>query len=358
MSGALDLEKFRDWGAPAFVIAEAGVNHGGDLSVALRMIEAAARAGVDAVKFQTYKAARLATRASAAYWDESKEPIATQYELFARYDRFEDADYRRLAEACEEQGVAFLSTPFDDQAVALLDALVPAFKVASADITNFPLLERIANTGKPVLLSTGAATLAEVESTLAFLEGNGSGPVAILHCVLSYPTEPEDASIAALRALGEAFPDRSLGYSDHTAPPASFAAISAAYTLGARIIEKHFTLDKTLPGNDHYHAFDPEDFRRLISELSELRTMLGQPQKDVLEVERPARTHARRSLVARGDIARGALVTAEMLDVKRPGTGIEPALRDRVVGRRAAVDIPDDTTLEWDMLVDGDGAGA
>ncbi|HWH05878.1 MAG TPA: N-acetylneuraminate synthase family protein [Gaiellaceae bacterium] len=332
------------------VVAEAGVNHGGDLEVALEMVAAAAGAGIDVVKFQTYTAGRLATRSSEAYWDRTKEPTATQFELFSRYDRLGPDDYGALADACRGHGLIFLTTPFDVEAVDWLDELVPAWKVASADLTNALLLERLGRTGKPVLLSTGAGTLEEVAAAVGLLERAGAPVVALLHCTLSYPTAAADAAVGALVALAQAFPGRPLGYSDHTVGADSFAAIAAAVALGARIVEKHYTLDATLPGNDHYHAFEPAEFRRLREELDRLALLLGSPEKRVLEVEEPARLHARRSLVSRVAIPAGTVVAPEMLDVKRPGTGIEPAQLPHVVGARAAVDIPEDTTLVWDLL--------
>lgn len=351
----LDLGRYRDWESPALVVAEAGVNHGGDLDAALEMVAAAADAGAGAIKFQTYKADRLATRASRAYWDRTKEGEESQFELFSRYDRFGEAEYRRIADACSEAGIAFMTSAFDVDAVEWLGDLVAAFKIASGDITNVPLLARVARTGKPVVLSTGASTLAEIEDALALLDGDGAGEVAVLQCTLAYPTPIEQAAVGALRQLAAVFPGRVLGYSDHTVPPASFAVISAAYVLGARVIETHFTLDRTRPGNDHYHSLDPGDLARLVRELEQCRALLGAPVKQVLDVELPAREGARRSAVSRVDIAKGTPLTADLLDVKRPGGGVPPSFLGQVVGWRTAVDIPADTTLEWRMLVRDDG---
>jgi sialic acid synthase SpsE len=348
----LDLARIGAWDAPAYVIAEAGVNHNGDLDVALELVRAAAAAGIDAVKFQTYKADRIATKASSAYWDRTKEPASSQYELFKRYDAFGPDEYGRIAEACSAAGVTFLTTPFDVESVDWLDELLPAYKIASADLTDLPLIRRIGATGKPVLLSTGAAEIDEVRRAVGWLRDAGSGPVALLQCVLSYPTATSDANIGALVALRAEFPDAVLGYSDHTMPVDSYAAIAAAYSLGARMIEKHYTLDKTQTGNDHWHAFAPDDFARLRGELDHLHELLGAPTKTVLDSEQPARMHARRSLVSRGRIPEGATVTADMLDEKRPGTGIDPWRIDELVGRRAVRTIEDDETLEWEMFAE------
>lgn len=348
----LDLRRLRDWEAPTYLIAEAGVNHGGDLGVALEMVRRAAEVGVDAVKFQTYKAERLATAESAAYWDRNAEPASTQFELFKRYDSLEPDDYRTLAAACADAGVDFLSTPFDVDCVVWLAELVPAVKIASADLTNDVLLRAAAATGRPILLSTGAATMDEVVAAVDALGRGGVPDVALLHCTLSYPTATGDAALGAVVALRERFPGLVLGYSDHTRPVDSFDAILAAVSLGARVVEKHYTLDASVPGNDHYHAFEPQQFHELRARLDRLHDLLGASEKRVLEAEEPARLHARRSLVARDAIGRGTLITAELLDVKRPGTGIPPTALADVVGRHAAVDIDADTTLQWEM-VDG-----
>ncbi len=349
-NSGFDPDCYRGWAAPAYVIAEAGVNHGGNLEAALEMVRVAAGSGIDALKFQTYKAGRIATRTSSAYWDRSMEPSGSQYELFLKYDMFDESDYRHLAAACAEAGITFLTTPFDTDCISWLDELLAMWKVASADITNFPLLRRIARTGKPVILSTGASTLGEVEEAVDVLTRAGCPDVTLLHCTLSYPTATSDANIGTIVHLQTAFPGTVLGYSDHTLPHDSFAAIAGAFTLGARVIEKHFTLDKTLTGNDHWHSFDGADFTRLREELDRLQMLLGQPRKLVLPNEEPARLHARRSLVARGPIRRGELLTADAIDVKRPGTGIEPRHLETLIGWHATVEIEDDTTLQWHML--------
>lgn len=346
----LELGRYRPWESPPFLIAEAGVNHEGDVGQALHLIELAAVAGVDAIKFQTYKAERIASRKSVAYWDRTLEPCDNQFELFRRYDALERDDYRRLAEACAAKGVHFLTTPFDIECIDWLDPLVPAFKIASADITNLPLLRRVAETGRPVLLSTGASNISEIETAVAWLTRHGCSQIALLHCTLSYPTRRTDANIGALVHLRAVFPMHPLGYSDHTLPAESFTAIQAAFTLGARIFEKHFTFDKSRSGNDHYHAFDAEDFRRLRDELVRLQEVLGMPQKCVLPCEEASRRHARRSLVARRFIPRGTPLDAELIDIKRPGTGIEARYLDEVIGLIAACDIAEDEVLQWHML--------
>jgi N-acetylneuraminate synthase len=352
MRKPFDLQSYSSWDSPAFIIAEAGVNHEGDMQKALHLIDLAAESGVDAIKFQTYKAGRIASRYSPSYWDTSKETCTNQYDLFRRYDQFDAPEYQKLAEECQQRGVMFLSTPFDIDCIEWLEPLLPLWKIASADIANFLLLERVARTGKPVLLSTGAANISEAERARDFLMAHGCPQVSLLHCVLSYPTSTEHANIAAIQHMRQFFPDTVLGYSDHTTPVDSFAAISAAYVLGARMIEKHFTFDKSLPGNDHYHAFDATDFKRLRQELEQVRTLLGTPHKQVLPWEEVSRLNARRSLVARQAIPRGTTITRDMIDVKRPGTGIEPRYLEMLEGMVAAGDIGEDAILQWHMVAD------
>jgi N-acetylneuraminate synthase len=338
-----------DAGLP-YLIAEIGVNHENDLDLAERMIREVAEAGGNAVKFQTYKAEKLASRESPPYWDRSKEPAASQFELFQRFDHFGREEYTKLAGICDKVGVDFLSTPFDTDCVTWLAELVPAWKIASADLTNVPLLEAVARTGKPVILSTGAATLDEVRAAVRLLEAKGVADVAILHCVLSYPTQPADANLAVIGTLRAAFPTRVVGYSDHVPPDHRMRVLGAAYLVGARVIEKHFTFDKTRPGNDHYHAMEAADLRTAMAELRVLQALLGSGEKRVLPCETEARRYARRSLVAARDLAAGHLLEPADVSVKRPGTGIAPGELQRLVGRRLARSIRADQLFAWDDL--------
>lgn len=341
--------------SPPYVIAEVGVNHEGDLDLAKRLVDLAREGGADAVKFQTYKAGSLASRHSPAYWDLASEPTTSQFELFQKYDRFGPAEYQALARHCREQGVTFLSTPFDDAAVDFLDPLMPLFKIASADLTCVPLLEKIAQKGKPVLLSTGAATAGEVDQALAILEAGGAASVHLLHCVLNYPTQDHNASLGQIPALARLFPGRLIGYSDHTLPEPNMDALTFAYILGARVIEKHFTHDKRLPGNDHYHAMDLGDLRRFRERVERYRQMAGDGRKRYLPSEEPARAFARRSMVAARHIAAGEVITRAAVTYKRPGTGIPAAHWREVLGKKAARDIAEDEVLAWgDLAKTGD----
>lgn len=336
--------------SPPYVIAEIGVNHEGSIEKARELIAQAHAGGAQAAKFQTYKAETLASRNSPAYWDTTKENTSSQFELFKKYDTFEAADYQELAAYCQELGIDFLSTPFDAAAVGLLAPLIPAFKVASADLTNVPLLRQVAATGKPVVLSVGASTLSEIDVALDTLSGAGCRQVALLHCILNYPTSYQDANLAMIGSLRRTYPDHVIGYSDHTLPDPAMTMLTTAYLNGARILEKHFTYDKTLPGNDHYHAMDTEDLKTFGRQLDLIRAATGKAHKSPIESEQLARQNARRSIVAAQAIEVGQVLTEQMLICKRPGSGISPLLWDDVVGRRTRRAIDADQALRWDDL--------
>lgn len=334
-----------------YVIAEIGVNHEGSVETAKLMIEQAKRGGAHAAKFQTYKAETLASRHSPAYWDLGAEPTSSQFQLFKKHDSFSDDDYKELARHCEHVGIHFMSTPFDDHAVDLLDPLVPAFKIASADLTNLPLLRRVAATGKPVILSTGASTLAEIDLAVMELEQLNVPQLGLLHCVLNYPCQYENAHLGMINGLARAYPQYLIGYSDHTHPDHNMAILTAAYVKGARILEKHFTHDKALPGNDHYHAMDESDLVRFTEITALLRQAEGDPYKHALESEKPARENARRSIVTTRTLPAGTIVGTEDITYKRPGTGISPLHWDSVIGMAVRHDLEDDHVLSWTDLL-------
>jgi N-acetylneuraminate synthase len=344
--GALKLS-----GDRPYLIAEAGVNYENDLHVAMEMVEEAARAGADAIKFQSYKANTLASKNSPSYWDVSKESTRSQFTLFQKYDSFGDREYQLLADHAAKTGIVFLSTPFDLHFADILAPLMPAFKIASADMSNHPFLRHIAHKGKPILLSVGASTLGEVEEAIGVIRSESNIPLALLHCVLSYPTDPVNANLGSISFLQRVFPNLVIGYSDHVPPQHSCLALTTAWLLGARIIEKHFTLDKTLPGNDHYHAMDPTDIRAFREQCDFATNLIGNDSKEVLPCEEDARKHARRSLIAGRAFAKGETVGAQDIQIKRPGNGIQPRFLDLIVGSRTLKKIEEDEVLQWDMFI-------
>lgn len=333
-----------------YVIAEAGVNHEGDMDLARRLIDEAAEGGADAIKFQTYRAHTIASKDSPAYWDTSKEPTKSQYELFQKYDKFWKSEFEILKTYCDEVGIEFMSTPFDVESAGFLNDLMEVFKISSSDLTNKPFIEFLCDFGKPILLSTGASNLDEIQEAVNWVNTKGNS-LLLLHCVLNYPTPDENGNIGMLKDLQQNFPEHLIGYSDHTLPK-DMRSLEIATLLGAVVLEKHFTHDKTLPGNDHYHAMDKQDLDLFRSNMQRVFTLLGEQRKHALESEDPAREHARRSLVAVKNIAAGTRIGREHLTWKRPAHGVSPKDYERVVGRLARVDIVEDTVLQWDLLDD------
>ena len=332
-----------------YVIAEAGVNHEGDMGTARRLVQEAAEAGANAIKFQTYKAETLASRESPAYWDITKEPTRSQFELFGKYDKFWKKEFEELKRCCEDESIEFLSTPFDIESMKFLDDLMEVFKISSSDITNKPFIELIAACGKPIILSTGAADLPEIHDAVGWIESYDV-PVALLHCVLNYPTDDFCANLGMIRGLKNEFPEHLVGYSDHTMPR-NMENLELATLLGAVILEKHFSHDKTLPGNDHYHAMDKDDLKLLIKKLDHIESVVGTSKVMALSSEASSRKHARRSLVALRDIPMGVEIKKEHLTWKRPGHGISPKHIDSVVKKRTKCSIQADEVLQWEMLL-------
>ncbi len=336
-----------------YIIAEIGVNHEGDLDRAKRMIEAAARGGAQAAKFQTFKADLLAAKQSSpSYWDRSKEPTSSQHELFSRWDKFDEAEYRALASTCNECGVDFLSTPFDLKAVELVSELAPAIKIASADVTNIPLLRKVGLHRKPVIMSTGASRLFEVDSAIDELIASGCENVTLLHCVLNYPTLLENAQLAMIKQLQRVFgTEHAIGYSDHVKPDdcGRMPALEMAALFGSVVIEKHFTDEKSGTGNDHYHAMDEHDLKAFVHCIDRFRELHGTSTKQ-LELEKAAINNARRRILASQDMRTGQIVGADNVVALRSNQGIEVSHWDEVVGRELSFDVGNGTPLEWKHL--------
>lgn len=342
------------------LIAEIGVNYYdiakklniSAMDAAKMMVLEAKNAGIHAVKFQTYKAGTLASKNSPSYWDTSEESTTSQYELFKKFDAFGEKEYRILKEFCDQVGIEFCSTPFDFESVDYLDDLMNFYKISSSDLSNLPFIEYIAKKNKPILLSIGASNLNEIQIAVEVIHKHSDKKLTLLHCVLEYPTPYEHANLAKIASLKTAFPDEYIGYSDHTKPDYSCNVIKTAYLLGAQVVEKHFTLDKALPGNDHYHAMDVRDAEDILQQIHYIETLKGNGQLACLESESAARLNARRSIVAACDIAKGTVVTEPMLTFKRPGSGISPSEIADVIGKKASEDISEDTILQWDMMGD------
>lgn len=333
---------------PAFIIAEAGVNHNGGVDLAKKMVDAAVGAGVDAVKFQTFKAARLVSRAApkAAYQKETTDVEESQLEMVRQLELSAEA-HGELQAYCQSHRILFLSTPFDSQSVDLLDSLdVPAFKVGSGEITNWPLLKYIGRKGKPVILSTGMSYLSEVDEAMRVLRDAGNDQLVLLHCVSDYPADPADTNLRAMQGMAAAF-QVPVGYSDHTT---GIEVALAAVALGACVIEKHFTLDRSLLGPDHRISLEAHDLQSMVDGIRTVEWALGDGVKAPRPSEIGIRAIGRRSLVAAHEIEPGTTITHEMLAAKRPGTGIQPRCIDSLVGRTAAVRILADQLIKPGMI--------
>lgn len=340
------------------LIAEIGVNYYdiakkfqiSPMEAAKKMIETAALAGVHAVKFQSYKAETLAAKDSPYYWDIHEEPTQSQYELFQKFDSFGKEEYCELSRYAQQIGIEFLSTPFDIASADYLEPLMNVYKISSSDLNNLPFIEYQAKKNKPIMLSTGASEEDEICCAVELIRKYNNQLLVLMHCVLEYPTPYEHANLSKIVTLKDRFPDLVIGYSDHTKMDKEYEILKIAYSLGARVIEKHFTLDKTLKGNDHYHAMDKQDVIEIIKKVNQLDSILGDGKLCCMESEKKARLNARRSLVAQTNIKAGTVIAEEMLTFKRPGSGISVSRMKEIVGKKAAVDIQNDMILKEEMI--------
>lgn len=335
-------------GQSCFVIAEAGVNHNGEVGLAHKLIDAAVKAGADAVKFQTFTAETVVVRncPKPTYQLQSTANTESQLEMLRKLSlRYED--FHALKKHAEEVGILFLSTPSAPADIHFLTKIgVAVLKVASMDIVNYPLLEVFGSQGVPVIASTGMATLGEVEKGLATLRNSGCQEVALLHCVTNYPIEDNEANLLVTETLTQAF-QVPVGYSDHTT---GVVVAIAAVALGSCIIEKHFTIDKQLPGPDHAASLDPEDFRTMVKGIRTAESALGSPIKEELEVEAANRSVMRRSLVAAVELPTGTVLERHHIALKRPGTGLGAECISLFLGRQTMRPLKKDEMINLDVL--------
>ena len=335
-------------GAPCFVIAEAGVNHNGSLEQAKRLIDAAHAADADAVKFQTFRSEKVVSPAAAKakYQVETTGESGPQLEMIRRLELPPEA-FRELAAYCRGRGILFLSTPFDAESADLLDEVgVPAFKVASGEITNWPFLEHIARKGKPMIVSTGMSEMDEIKSAVEVVRRAGNSQLALLHCVSCYPAAPESVNLRAIQTMAEQF-QVPVGFSDHTL---GTEIALAAVALGACVLEKHLTLDRNLPGPDHRASLEPDDFTALVRGIRQVESALGDGRKRRMPEEEDTARAGRRSLVATCALPAGTVLEEKHIAILRPGTGLPPAQRAQLIGRRTLRDIEPGAVLTLEMF--------
>ena len=332
-----------------YFIAEVGVNHENNISRAKKLIELAKEGGADGVKFQTYKAEKIACKKSPYYWDIKEIPIKSQYKLFKKFDKFGNKEYEILKKFCDDLRIDFLSTPFDLDAVDFLDDLVPFFKVASADLTNFPLIRRICSKNKPIVLSTGASEMNEIKESVKFINKiNPNNKLILLHCILSYPTNYNFAHLETIKNLSKEFPKNFIGFSDHTLPDNNMIVLTTAYTLGARVIEKHFSDVKGTKGNDHFHSLDKNDLKKFVYNIDLISKIIKEQKgRPIFKCEKKSRKNTRRSIVTLGNIKKNEIFNEKNLIMKRPGFGISPIKIKLIYGKNAKRNLKDDHIVKW-----------
>ena len=327
-----------------FIIAEAGVNHNGDIEIAKKLVDQAAGAGADAVKFQTFKAETLVCKNAkkAEYQLETTDGEETQYEMLKKLELTREM-HEELIAYCKEKGIMFLSTPFDVESVSLLDQYgLEIMKIPSGEITNYPYLKAVGKTGKRVILSTGMSTLDEVEAAVKVLQEYGVNDITLLQCNTEYPTPMKDVNLLAMCTMRERT-GLPTGYSDHTE---GIEVPIAAVALGATVIEKHFTLDKKMEGPDHKASLEPEELKEMVKAIRNIEYALGSGKKEPSESEKKNIEIVRKSIVAKYDISTGELLTEENLTTKRPGKGMNPMFWENLIGKQAEKDYKADELIE------------
>ncbi|WP_027209434.1 N-acetylneuraminate synthase [Butyrivibrio hungatei] len=326
-----------------FIIAEAGVNHNGSFDLACKMVDEAKKAGVDCIKFQTFKSENLVSiNAKKAEYQKKTTGGGSQIDMLKNLELSYD-EFLKLKEYCDKVGICFLSTPFDFDSIDFLNTIkMPFWKIPSGEITNYPYLVALAKTGRPVVMSTGMCDMSEIADAIKVLRVNGTQEIKLLHCNTEYPTPFEDVNLSAMKTMKEAF-KLEVGYSDHTK---GIEVPIAAVALGATIIEKHFTLDRNMEGPDHKASLEPSELAAMVSAIRNIEKTIGTGDKVPSESEKKNRTVARKSIVAKTSIKAGDMFTEKNITVKRPGTGISPMRWEEVLGQKAIRDFDEDEIIE------------
>lgn len=321
-----------------------------NLEAAKFLIDEAYSCGVDAVMFQSYTAENILSRDPSAFEGLSVESVNSYFDSFKKYDKFGVGEFKQLAQYCHEIGMVFLSNPLDFESVDYLDEFMDVYKISSSDLTNIPFVKYVASKNKPILLSTGGATLLEIKNAIKAIEDVSTVDVVIMHSILSFPTEYADANLLMIKDLVQNFPEYEIGYSDHTRPDENMMVLTTAFNYGATVLEKHFTFDKKLEGLDSSYAMDADDvitFKRNLLFLSKIK---GRINKQPLICESLTRKEIRKSIVADANIKKGEVIKKSDICFKRPGVGISPSQVDEVIGKVACEDISKDTLISFEML--------
>ena len=334
---------------PAFVIAEAGCNHDCMLDRGKKLVEAAAKSGFDAIKFQNFKSEKLVTKTVPKFWVDDKKD-KTQMSNYIGQDKLDRESYRALARLANKLGIIYLSTPFDEEEADFLEELkVPAYKIASTDLTNLPFLKYVAKKGKPILLSVGMGSIGEIEEAIEAVKSTGNEEIVLLHCIVIYPTPPEQANLRFIKTLQNLFPEYPVGFSDHTL---GIVIPAIAASLGAKVIEKHFTIDKNMKGSpDHPMSVDPDEAKEMIQAIKVAEVCMGSPVRRLLEDEKKAYELGRRKIVANENINKGTVIERNMIVCKRSEEGIAPKFMDIIIGRRASRHIKMDEGISWEKIM-------
>lgn len=334
-------------GRPTFIIAEAGVNHNGRIELAKNLIEIAAEAGADAVKFQTYKSEDLVIKETSVV-DYAKKNIGkniSQIEMLKSLElKYED--FKELKDYCDKKNIIFLSTPHSFDAIDFLDKLVPAYKFGSGDITNIPSLQHAAKKGKPMILGTGMSTLDEVKYAVDAIKSEGNNQIIALHCTTSYPCQLEEVNLWAMKKMQNEL-DCLVGYSDHTL---GITVPIIATAMGATIIEKHFTINKNLLGPDHKSSLEPNELKEMIKAIRNVEKILGNYEKKPTKSEEKIMKLVRKSIIANQDIPKGSIINKNMVAIKRPGTGLNPSNINKIIGKKAKREIKKDEIFDLNMV--------
>jgi len=332
---------------PCFVIAEAGINHNGKLKLAKRLVQEAVKAGADAIKFQTFKASSVVIKniGTATYVEKNIGKKISQFDLLKKFELGYEK-FKEIKKCCDDYNIIFLSTPHSFDAIDFLENLAPAYKFGSGDINNIPSLQYAAEKGKPMIIGTGMSTIEEIKTAITKIKAKNNNQIVALHCTTNYPCSNEETNLKAITTMQNEL-DCLVGYSDHTQGD---LASTIAVALGACVVEKHFTLDRSLPGPDHKASIEPKELKKFIEQIRTTEIMLGSEEKKPTKSEKKIMKYVRKSIVAKKFIPKGTVISHEMITMKRPGTGLKPSQIKNLIGKKTKINISKDELLKLNMV--------